>query len=143
MSGARGDQAVKRDAIPPGMPMKLGSWRPSDESAMQPRAVLETGLRQTPHGTARRGTFRITVLGNFSGRNAGDAAILGALINDVSRLYPHAEFIVPTTSPSFVRKNYPDRSVKPISLLPWTLNLKIFGLSALRAVLGCDLLLVT
>jgi polysaccharide pyruvyl transferase WcaK-like protein len=42
-----------------------------------------------------------------------------------------------------VRKNYPDRSVKPISLLPWTLNLKIFGLSALRAVLGCDLLLVT
>jgi polysaccharide pyruvyl transferase WcaK-like protein len=86
---------------------------------------------------------RICVIGNFSGRNAGDAAILGGLLEDVSRLYPDAEFWVPTIAPGFVRRQYAAYRVRPVGLLPWNLSAKIFGLPVLRATLGSDLVLVT
>ena len=44
----------------------------------------------------------IAVLGSNSGRNAGDAAILGNLLRDISALYPDVLFKVPTTHPGFV-----------------------------------------
>jgi polysaccharide pyruvyl transferase WcaK-like protein len=86
---------------------------------------------------------KICVLGNFSGRNAGDAAILGSLMNDISETYTDVEFLVPTINPGFVKKNFVGYNVKVISLLPWNLSLKIFGLPTLRAVLGSNLVLIT
>ncbi|MCX6357862.1 MAG: polysaccharide pyruvyl transferase family protein [Candidatus Aureabacteria bacterium] len=85
----------------------------------------------------------ICVLGNFSGRNAGDAAILDGLLADVSSLYTDLRFIVPTINPSFVAKNFSRYNVKPVSLMPWNLSLKIFGLPILTSTLGADLILVT
>lgn len=90
-----------------------------------------------------RSEYRICVLGNFSGRNAGDMAILGNLIRDISALYPNLRFVVPTMNPAFVRRSFPEYSVEAVSLEPWAFSLKIFGLPVFRAVLGSDLVLVT
>lgn len=86
---------------------------------------------------------RVCVIGNFSGRNAGDMAILGCLMKDVATQYPNVRFVVPTINPGFVRKSFPMYSVEPVSLLPTALSLKIFGLPIFRAVLSSDLVLVT
>ena len=86
---------------------------------------------------------RICVIGNFSGRNAGDAAILGGLLEDVSRLYPDAEFDVPTINPGFVARQYAGYRVRPVPMLPWNLSVKILGLPIFRSVLRSDLVLVT
>jgi polysaccharide pyruvyl transferase WcaK-like protein len=86
---------------------------------------------------------RICVLGNFSGRNAGDIAILGCLVKDVSKVFPQVEFLVPTINPKFVKTSLNGYPVKAISLLPWNLSLKIFGLPTFRAVPRSDLMLIT
>ncbi len=88
---------------------------------------------------------RITVLGNFSGRNAGDAAILGGLLKDVTETFPHREFqfLVPTINTRFLRDSYQGYPVRAVSLLPTNLSLKILGLPVIRSALGADLVLVT
>ncbi|MBN1560734.1 polysaccharide pyruvyl transferase family protein [candidate division KSB1 bacterium] len=86
---------------------------------------------------------KIAVIGNNSGRNAGDAAILGCLLTDISSRYKRVEFAVPTINPAFVRKNFEKYGVKPVSLLPWNFSVKILGLPTLKTVLGADLVLVT
>lgn len=87
--------------------------------------------------------LRVCVLGNFSGRNAGDNAILGCLMHDVAAQYPNVRFVVPTFNPAFVRKHFSQYDVEAVSLKPWALSLKIFGVPIFRAVLSSDLVLVT
>ncbi len=86
---------------------------------------------------------KICVLGNFSGRNMGDAAILGGLLEDVSARYPETRFIIPTIKPSFVTKTYSRYNVKAVSLMPWNLSLKILGVPILTSTLRSDIILVT
>lgn len=86
---------------------------------------------------------RITVLGNFSGRNAGDNAILGNLLDDVSALYPDVEFLVPTLNAGYVRKAFGRHRVRAFGLMPWNGALKIFGLPTFYAMLNTDLVLIT
>ena len=86
---------------------------------------------------------RINVLGNFSGRNAGDAAILGCLLEDISSRYENVEFLIPTINSPFVKKEYAGYQVKPVSLLPWNFSVKIFGLPVFRSVMKSNMVLVT
>lgn len=86
---------------------------------------------------------KICVLGNYSGRNAGDAAILGGLLEDLSALYPDAEYLIPTIKPSFIKRNFSRYNVLPVSLMPWNLSLKILGLPVFTSTLRSDLILVT
>ena len=86
---------------------------------------------------------KICVIGNFSGRNMGDAAILGGLLEDVSTLYPDTLFVVPTIKPSFVRRAYSRYNVRPVSLMPWNLSLKILGVPIFTSTLRSDVILVT
>jgi len=86
---------------------------------------------------------KITVLGNFSGRNAGDAAILGCLLQDVTTLYNDVKFYIPTINTRFVAESYNEFDVEPVSLLPWNFSVKIFGLPVFRTALKSDLILVT
>jgi polysaccharide pyruvyl transferase WcaK-like protein len=86
---------------------------------------------------------RVCVVGNFSGRNMGDAAILGGLLKDVTNAYGRLAFDVPTINPGFVRRQYPGFDVDPIGLLPWNLSVKIFGLPIVRSIMRSDLVLVT
>ena len=86
---------------------------------------------------------KVCVIGNFSGRNAGDAAILEGLLSDVFALNNDTRFLIPTINSSFVRRTYNRFPVCPVPLMPWNLSLKIFGLPLFMAVLQSDLVLVT
>lgn len=85
------------------------------------------------------------MIGNYSGRNAGDAALLEGLLREITRAFPDRalRFDVPTINPRFVRETYRDHDVRPVGLLPWNLSLKILGLPIIRTVLGADLVLIT
>ena len=86
---------------------------------------------------------KIAVIGNNSGRNAGDAAILGCLLKDISFLYKRVEFYVPTINKKFVRRAFERYGVKPVGLMPWNFSAKILGLPTLKTILQADLVLVT
>lgn len=86
---------------------------------------------------------RIAVIGNNSGRNAGDAAILGCLLKDISFLYKHVEFDVPTINTKFVNDSFGHYGVNAVGLMPWNLSAKILGLPTLTTILKSDLVLVT
>ena len=87
--------------------------------------------------------MRVCVVGNFSGRNTGDAAILGGLLKDLTSTFGPITFDVPTIKPGFVRQQYAGFDVHPVGMLPWNLSAKIFGLPILRSILHADLVLVT
>lgn len=87
--------------------------------------------------------MRITVLGNFSGRNAGDNAILGNLVRDVAAVMPDTRFLVPTLNPASVARVCRGYNVQAMGLMPWHGALKILGLSTLRAMTQTDCILIT
>jgi polysaccharide pyruvyl transferase WcaK-like protein len=97
---------------------------------------------ESPSGRVGAGKV-ITVLGNFSGRNAGDNAILGNLVDDLRSAYPGLAFLVPTLNASFVRRTFADREIRALSLMPWNGSLKIFGIPTLYSMLKADVVLVT
>ena len=49
---------------------------------------------------------KITLLGNNSGRNLGDAAILSSILEMLKNRIPEAEVLVPTLNPKFVDDHY-------------------------------------
>jgi len=85
----------------------------------------------------------VCVIGNFSGRNAGDAAILEALLHDIHTINKNVHFLIPTINTKFINKTYKHFPIKPVAMMPWNLSLKIFGVPIFRAVLQSDLVLVT
>ncbi len=85
----------------------------------------------------------ITVLGNNSGRNAGDNAILGNLLDDFSRFRQDICFRVPTLNASFIRENFGHHAVEPMGQMPWNLAVKNFGLPLFRAMTDTDMVLIT
>lgn len=86
---------------------------------------------------------RITLLGNNSGRNLGDMAIMSSIMESLSKRMPNAEFYVPTIKPEWVRKHYGDRyNVKAVNVMPWTLSLRLLGLPTLRCLAKSDVALI-
>jgi len=86
---------------------------------------------------------KITLLGSNSGRNAGDAAILATIISEISGVFPDVEFEVPTTNPKYIASRYPADLVKPISVMPWNLSLRLLGLPVFNSIRRSDLTLIT
>ncbi len=86
---------------------------------------------------------RVCVIGNFSGRNAGDAAILGGVLNDIDARYSDIQYDVPTINKAFVKRSYSEHNVTPVGMMPWNLSLKIAGIPIFRSALRSDLILVT
>lgn len=85
----------------------------------------------------------ITVLGNNSGRNAGDNAILGNLLDDFALIRSDIKFKIPTLNTHFIKKSFGHHTVKPIGMMPWNLALKNLGWPLFRAMTDTDLVLVT
>ncbi|MGD9579271.1 MAG: polysaccharide pyruvyl transferase family protein [Syntrophorhabdus sp.] len=85
----------------------------------------------------------VCVIGNFSGRNTGDNAILENLLADVSERYPKTRFTIPSINKNFIHNNYSRFPIEAVPLMPWNLSLKIFGLPVFRAILKSNLVLVT
>ena len=84
----------------------------------------------------------ITLLGSSSGRNAGDAALISGIMDSIdaacgSRLL----YEIPTVRPSYIREHYQNHT-RPISMLPWSLSLKMFGLPTYQSIMRSDLTLI-
>ncbi|MHC4148987.1 MAG: polysaccharide pyruvyl transferase family protein [Planctomycetota bacterium] len=86
---------------------------------------------------------KICVLGNYSGRNAGDTAILAGALREISSRYPTVEYLVPTLNPRFIEHHFGEYGVTPVNILPWKGSLKLLGLPAWNAIRTSDLVLVT
>ncbi len=85
---------------------------------------------------------KITVLGNNSGRNAGDMAILGNLLRDVSEVISDVEFYIPTTNTKFIGEHFKEFNVKPVGMMPWNFSIKNLGYPLYKAMTNTDLVLI-
>lgn len=86
---------------------------------------------------------RITLLGNNSGRNLGDAAIMSAIFDSVTNELPDAEFLVPSLVPSFIEKNYGGRfNVRAIDVKPKTFSMRLLGLPTIKCLAKSDVALI-
>ncbi len=85
----------------------------------------------------------ITVLGNNSGRNAGDNAILGNLLDDFALERQDVHFKIPTLSTSFINNHFGHHNIKAIGMMPWNFALKNFGFPLYRAMTQTEMVLVT
>lgn len=84
----------------------------------------------------------ITLLGSSSGRNAGDAALISAIMDSVdAALGRRIRWEIPTIAPNFVTRTYKN-DVVPISMLPWSLSVKMLGLPTWRSIMRTDLTLI-
>ncbi len=82
---------------------------------------------------------KVCVIGNFSGRNAGDAAILGGVLHDLDERYNDLQYIIPTINAGFVKRSYSEYNIRPVGMMPWNLSVKIAGLPIILSVLQSDL----
>lgn len=86
---------------------------------------------------------RIVLLGSNSGRNLGDAAILASVMDVLSAEIPDAEFIVPTTGPSFVNTHYSKKyNVRGVSMMPWTGSIRFLGIPTFYHIARSDIALI-
>ncbi|MCB0322919.1 MAG: polysaccharide pyruvyl transferase family protein [Bdellovibrionales bacterium] len=86
---------------------------------------------------------RITLLGNNSGRNLGDAAILSSILEDLTKHLPDAEFYCPSVKPKWVEQHYGKQyNVKSIDVMPWTGSIRLLGIPTFRAMAKSDAALI-
>lgn len=84
----------------------------------------------------------ITLLGSASGRNAGDAALLSSIMDSVDQACDtRLLYEIPTIKPEFIWNTY-DNRVRPVSIMPWNLSAKLFGLTTYQSLMRTDLSLV-
>lgn len=85
----------------------------------------------------------ITVLGNNSGRNAGDNAILGNLLDDFALKRSDILFKIPTLNTNFVKNAFGQHRVEPIGMLPWNFAFKNLGWPLYKAMTDTQMVLIT
>ena len=86
---------------------------------------------------------KVTLIGSFSGRNAGDAAILGNLLDDFAEVRSDIEFLVPTIKPGYVKKQFAHHNVRAMGMMPWHGSLKALGLANYIGMTQTDMVLIT
>lgn len=85
----------------------------------------------------------ITVLGNNSGRNAGDNAILGNLLDDFSLERSDILFQIPTLNTRFIKTHFGHHPIRPMGMMPWNFAFKNLGWPLYRAMTNTQMVLVT
>ncbi len=86
---------------------------------------------------------QITLLGSNSGNNVGDAAILSAVLEVLSKKLPEARFYVPTVNPEFINTRYRGRyNVEAFDIMPWNGALRFFGIPSFRCLKKSDVALI-
>ena len=84
----------------------------------------------------------VTLLGSSSGRNAGDAALMAAIMDDVDGACGRRlTYEIPTIAPPYIRRFYPN-DARPLGMMPWQLSIKMLGLPTLRSVMRTDLTII-
>lgn len=93
----------------------------------------------------KKSKLRVTILGSNSGRNAGDAAILAAIMRSLSEETDgKVSFEVPTTHPQFVDGEYGDEfEVRGINVMPWTGSVRLLGIPTFKSIRRTDVTLIT
>ncbi len=86
---------------------------------------------------------KVTVLGNNSGRNAGDNAILGNLLDDFASERTDILFRIPTLNTNFVKTHFGRHQVQPMGMMPWNFAIKNFGWPLYRSMTDTHMVLVT
>ena len=85
----------------------------------------------------------VTLLGNNSGRNLGDAAIMSAILDRLSAHVPDVEVLVPSIKPDFIDKHYGERyNVKGVDVRPHTISMRLLGIPTFRCLLKSDIALI-
>lgn len=85
----------------------------------------------------------ITLLGNNSGRNLGDAAIMSSILESLTKELPDAEFLVPSIKPKWIEEHYGnDYNVKAIDVMPWTFSIRLLGIPTLNCLRKSDVALI-
>jgi polysaccharide pyruvyl transferase WcaK-like protein len=85
----------------------------------------------------------ITLLGNNSGRNLGDAAILSSILNSFQQELPTAEFLVPSIKPEFINDNYCQYfNVRGVDVRPLTGSIRLLGIPTIRALAKSDIAMI-
>ena len=85
----------------------------------------------------------ITVLGNNSGRNAGDNAILGNLLDDFALERSDILYQIPTLNTRFIKTHFGHHNIRPMGMMPWNFALKNLGWPLYRAMTSTEMVLVT
>lgn len=85
----------------------------------------------------------ITVLGNNSGRNVGDNAILGNLLDDFALVHSDILFQIPTLNTRFIQTHFGHHPIRPMGMMPWNFALKNLGWPLYRAMTNTQMVLVT
>ncbi|MDF3129773.1 polysaccharide pyruvyl transferase family protein [Kiritimatiellaeota bacterium B1221] len=84
----------------------------------------------------------ITLLGSASGRNAGDAALIAAIMDGVDEACGRRlRYEIPTIRADYIRDEYPNNSV-PVGMMPWHGALRMLGIPTLRSILRTDAILI-
>ncbi|MCC6220035.1 MAG: polysaccharide pyruvyl transferase family protein [Deltaproteobacteria bacterium] len=84
----------------------------------------------------------ISLLGSSSGRNAGDAALLSGIMDEVDAACKRRlHYEIPTSRPAFISANY-QNDVTAVSMLPWCGSLNMLGIPTLRSLRRCELSLI-
>lgn len=84
----------------------------------------------------------ITLLGSSSGRNAGDAALLSAIMDGIDEAVgERLEYEIPSLNTEFVRLTYKN-NVRPVGIMPWHASLKLLGLPTYQSLQRTDLSLI-
>jgi polysaccharide pyruvyl transferase WcaK-like protein len=84
----------------------------------------------------------ITLLGSASGRNAGDAALIAAIMDGVDEACGRRlRYEIPTIRPDYIRDEYPNDSI-PVGMMPWHGALRMLGIPTLRSILRTDAILI-
>lgn len=84
----------------------------------------------------------ITLLGSSSGRNAGDAALVAGIMDAIDHtLGRRVTYEIPTTRPHYIRDNYRN-DTKSISMMPWSLAVRMLGVPTYRSIMRTDLSLI-
>jgi polysaccharide pyruvyl transferase WcaK-like protein len=86
---------------------------------------------------------KVTLIGSFSGRNAGDAAILGNLLDDFAETRQDIEFLIPTIIPSYVKKQFKHHNIRAMGMMPWHGSMKALGLANYIGMTQTDMVLIT
>jgi polysaccharide pyruvyl transferase WcaK-like protein len=85
---------------------------------------------------------RITLLGSSSGRNAGDAALIAAIMDSVDEhLGRKIIYEIPTINPAYIRDQYHNDTV-PVGMMPWHASVKMLGIPTWRSIMRSDLVLI-
>jgi len=93
--------------------------------------------------TAKSNKTIITLLGNNSGRNLGDAAILSSILEHLSQDIPNSKFYVPAIYTEWIKKDYSKSyDVEAINVMPWTGSIRLLGIPTLRCIMKSDMVLI-